>query len=123
MDRNAPPLALLVDDEAVVRMEMCDLLIDAGFDVVEAWSTATALDQLARHPDISLLFTDVNMPGPLNGFALARAVAVSWPEIRIVVASGVSRPAAQDMPVGARFIDKPFSPRLVVETVREVRAD
>ncbi|WP_375463636.1 response regulator [uncultured Methylobacterium sp.] len=114
------PLALLVDDDAIIRMEAADLLDEAGFAVVEAWSAASALDLLERRPDIGLLLTDVCMPGAADGFGLAREVARRWPGIRIVVMSGPMTPAGHDLPDGALFIDKPFSARHVLDAVRGI---
>ena len=70
-----------------------------------------------------LLFTDVQMPGKLDGFALAHAVAEAWPHISIVVASGHVRPSPGSMPDKARFIGKPFSAELVRNHLREILPD
>lgn len=114
---SQPPriTALVVEDETVIRMETADLLADAGFEVLEAWNGVTALRQLERRPDIGLVVTDVHMPGPLDGFGLSRLVAERWPAIGLVVVSGMARPGPDDLPRGARFIAKPFSPRTVVD--------
>lgn len=123
MDEPAPRprvSALVVEDETVIRMETADLLTEAGFEVLEAWNAATALRQLERTAGIRLLVTDVQMPGDLDGFALARQASVRWPDLTIVVISGVAAPRAGDLPPGARFIPKPFSARLVLEAVRSL---
>jgi len=73
-----------------------------------------------RHADVVLLFTDVQMPGDLDGFALARNVAAAWPHISIVVASGHARPEPGSLPDKARFIAKPFSAELVHAHVQEI---
>lgn len=112
------PLALVVEDETVIRMETADLLADAGFEVLEAWNVVTALRQFERRSGIDLLVTDVQMPGGRDGFTLAREVAARWPGVAIVVISGVSAPGPSDLPAGARFIPKPFSARVVLETVQ-----
>lgn len=122
MDSIAAPVALLVDDDAIVRMEAADLLGEAGFSVIEAWSAASALDLLERRGDIRLLFTDVCMPGPDDGFGLARTVAERWPAIRIVVMSGPMTPRPHDLPAHALFLDKPFSPRHLLDAVRGIDA-
>lgn len=115
---SQPPriTALVVEDETVIRMETADLLIDAGFEVLEAWNGATALRQLERRPEIGLVVTDVHMPGTLDGFGLSRLVAERWPAIGLVVVSGVAKPGPDDLPPGARFIAKPFSARTVLDT-------
>lgn len=115
------PYALVVDDDFLIRIGVTDILTDAGFRVLDAdhGDAAFALMQ-ARHRDVVLLFTDVQMPGTLDGFALARAVAERWPHVSIVVASGHARPGPGSMPEKARFIGKPFSAELVHTHLQEI---
>lgn len=115
------PCALVVDDDALIRMNALDILEDAGFETLEAADADAALELLRkRHPDLSVLFTDVQMPGGLDGFALARHAAGHWPHIRIVVASGQATPGPDDLPDGAHFIAKPFSARIVHDHLRDM---
>ena len=115
------PFAVVVDDDFLIRMDAMEILGEAGFRVLDAEHGDAALDLLAgRHPDVALLFTDVQMPGTLDGFGLARLVAESWPHIAIVVASGTMRPSAGDIPDKARFIPKPFSAEIVRAHVSEI---
>lgn len=118
---TAKILALVVEDETAIRMEIADLLTDAGLEVLEAWSIATAIRQLERNDGIRLLFTGVNMAGGLDGFALARDARLRWPGVAIVVASA-ARPGPGDLPEDAHFIAKPFSAPLVIETVKVLTA-
>jgi CheY-like chemotaxis protein len=122
--RTAPPpaVALVAEDEFLLRMEAADTLSDAGFTVLEVASADDALRFLEDRDGIDLLFTDVNMPGRLDGFGLARELAARRPEITIIVCSGMARPVAGDLPAKARFLDKPYSPALVHKVVREMRA-
>ena len=93
------PYALVVDDDGLIRMDAMDILEDAGFRTLEADDGDKALDLLAQqHGVIVLLFTDVQMPGTRNGFAVARETARQWPPICIVVASGHVQPGPDDMP-------------------------
>ena len=118
------PHALVVDDDFVIRMDAIDILEMAGFYVIGADHAHAALVLLeTRHPDVVLLFTDVQMPGQLNGFALAHKVAASWPHISIVVASGQVTPGPGAMPEKARFIAKPFSAELVHAHLQEILPD
>jgi DNA-binding NtrC family response regulator len=73
----------------------------------------------ARH-DICLLFTDVDMPGSLNGFALARIVDMRWPGIKVIVTSGHTRPSAGDLPKGMRFLPKPYAPSALIAMIQEM---
>ena len=118
------PHALVVDDDFVIRMEAMDILEEAGFQVIGAEHGHAALAVLeTRHPDIALLFTDGQMPGQIDGFALAHKVAVCWPHISIVVASGHVTPGPGMMPEKARFIGKPFSAELVYTHLQEMLPD
>ena len=118
------PYALVVDDDFIIRMDAADILEQAGFQVMDACHGDEALNLLnVRHPDITLLFTDVQMPGELDGFALAHKVAASWPHISIVVASGNVRPGPGSMPEKARVIAKPFSADLVHAHLHEILPD
>nr|WP_137830282.1 response regulator [Methylobacterium sp. L1A1] len=117
-----PVVALVAEDEFLLRMEAADTLADAGFKVLEVASADAALRYLEDKDGVDLLFTDVNMPGNLNGFDLAREVAERWPAITIIVCSGAMRPGPGDLPTKARFIDKPYSSRLVQQVLRELWA-
>lgn len=101
-------------------MEAVSILEDAGFQMLEAANAAQALSVLEQHHDgVKLLFSDVDMPGDMNGFALAHEVARRWPSIAIVIASGRSKPGPSDLPEGATFIGKPFSATIVYHHVRK----
>ena len=118
------PFAVVVDDDFLIRTDAAEILRTAGFRVLETehGDAAYALME-TRHPDVVLLFTDVQMPGQLDGFALARAVAKSWPHVSIVVASGQAKPGPGDMPDKARFVGKPFSAEMVHAHLREILPD
>ncbi|WP_092045604.1 response regulator [Methylobacterium pseudosasicola] len=122
---NAPaPYALVVDDDALIRMDALDILSEAGFRTFEAADGDQAMAVLGQHhASIVLLFTDVQMPGSRNGFAVARETARHWPHISIVVASGQARPCSGDLPEGARFLGKPFSAEMITNHLREILPD
>lgn len=128
MPSQAPqphPLAVVADDDAMIRMDAADILEEAGYTALEAHHGDHAISVLQQHhPAVHVLFTDVEMPGgQRDGFALARETAANWPHIAIVVASGAIRPQAGDLPAGATFIGKPFSAELVREHLRKVVDD
>ena len=106
-------LVLLVEDEPTVRMIAFDGLEDAGFDVVEAANAEEAMTILTNRSDVGVLFTDVDMPGDLNGLDLADLVHGRWPAIRLVVTSG--RSLTRAMPAAGRFIGKPYTMRAMTE--------
>ncbi|MGU3663863.1 response regulator [Methylobacterium sp. A49B] len=118
------PCALVVDDDGLIRMDAMDILGDAGFRTFEACDGDRAMALLDReHASIVLLFTDVQMPGSRDGFALARETARQWPHIAIVVASGQVHPGPGDMPDGARFIGKPFTAEMVHDHLKDILPD
>ena len=118
------PYALVVDDDGLLRMDVCEILEQAGFRTLEAEDGDAAILVLERqHLDVTLMFSDVEMPGSRNGFALAREVAVKYPAISLVVASGRIRPGPGELPEGARFIGKPFSAETVHGHLREILPD
>ena len=113
------PIALVVDDEPLILLETVDIILDEGYSVVEASTADQAFAFLDRHSSLQLLFTDVQMPGDLDGFSLARIVAERWPHIRVVIASGAIVPGPGDLPGNAKFIGKPFTAELVHQTLME----
>lgn len=115
------PYALVADDDALIRMTAAEILEDAGFRTLEAGNAEHALVLLREnHASIVVLFTDVDMPGPLDGFELSREVAQHWPHIAILVASGRHKPGPDDMPEGAHFVGKPFSVEVVHNRLKEM---
>lgn len=99
---------LIVEDEGLVRMMAVDMLEDAGFTVVEAASADEAWEILESRDDISVLFTDIEIPGSMNGFALAGRVAERWPHVRLVLTSGRCRPSPGAVPDHGKFVPKPY---------------
>ena len=111
-------LVLLVDDEPHVRLLASDSLEEAGFEVIEAANAEEALSILAARSDVGVLFTDVSMPGSLDGLDLAELVHRRWPAIRLVVTSG--RAPERTVPDDGRFISKPYSQRSMTELIGEI---
>ena len=124
MAASTVPFALVVDDDPIILMDARGILEDAGFRVHEAANGDEAIELLTEVADqVTLLFSDVEMPGRTNGFALARHVAERWPGIEIVIASGRVKPADGDMPEKASFIGKPFDAGMVHGHLREKLPD
>ncbi len=109
---------LLVDDEPLVRIVACAGLIDAGFDVVEAVDADDAIRILRTRDDIAVLFTDVNMPGRLDGLGLAELVHRTWPSVKLVVTSG--RILKEALPNDGRFLGKPYTLERMTSLIAEV---
>src|SRR5580698_10928023 len=85
---SAPPKVLVVEDEMLLRMRAVDIVEDAGFTPIEAVNADQALAILESRSDIALLFTDIQMPGSMDGLKLAYAVHERWPPIKIILVSG-----------------------------------
>ena len=112
-------LVLVVEDDFLLRMDAVLMLEEAGFDVLEAANADDAIVILEKRFDIDVVFTDIDMPnGSMNGLRLAHAVRDRWPPIKIVTTSGQLRLKDEDLPYGSKFISKPYSVKLVNETIR-----
>ena len=114
------PVVLIVEDEFLLRMDAVDMIEAAGFEVVEAANADSAIEILEARPDITVIFTDIQMPGSMDGVKLARAVRGRWPPIKIVATSGHVRVSETDLPEGGRFLAKPYSPAQVTGVLREL---
>ncbi|WP_277980672.1 response regulator [Sphingomonas phyllosphaerae] len=99
---------LLVEDELFVRMIGADALSEAGYRVIEASDADEALARLERSADVQVLFTDIRMPGSMDGLQLASEVHRRWPSIRILLTSGDTRPTRATIPDDGRFLAKPY---------------
>ena len=120
MHLNPTVRILVVEDETFVRMDAVEMLRTAGFDVLEAVNAKEAIQMLERNSDIRLIFTDIDMPGSMNGLKLAAAVRDRWPPVRIIATSGHFKIQAGDLPADARFISKPYQPAQIVSAIREL---
>lgn len=103
----------------MVRFVAAEGLEDAGYGVVEAASANEALDVLKSRSDVGVLFTDINMPGPLDGLALAELVHVRWPNISLVVTSG--RSLERRVPEDGCFLTKPYTADEMTASIQGAR--
>jgi CheY-like chemotaxis protein len=117
------PVVLVVEDEFLIRMYAAEMIEEAGFDVVEASNADEAVAILEARPDVAVVFTDIQMPGSMDGLKLARAVRDRWPPIHIFATSGLVHVQTGDLPDGGRFLPKPYSPAQVIATLRELAND
>jgi two-component sensor histidine kinase/CheY-like chemotaxis protein len=111
---------LVVEDELVLRMRAVDIVEDAGFTAIEAVNADNALSILESRSDISLLFTDIQMPGKLDGLMLAHAVNKRWPAIKIVLVSGQIKLADEDKPTDSRFFGKPLEVNHMISELQQM---
>jgi two-component sensor histidine kinase/ActR/RegA family two-component response regulator len=113
------PNVLIVEDEMILRMRAVDIVEDAGFHPIEAVNADEAISILESRSDISLLFTDIQMPGSIDGLMLAHAVHDRWPSIKIILVSGQVKPSELERPAESRFFGKPLA---VDQMVNELKA-
>jgi two-component system, response regulator PdtaR len=107
---------LVVEDEFLVRDFLQNELEEAGYDVMLADSADTAIAILESRADIHLVFTDIDMPGSMDGLKLAACVRDRWPPIHIIITTGNARPL--EIPANALFIPKPYVGRAVIDAMR-----
>ena len=119
VDSTEVPNVLVVEDEMLLRMRAVDIVEDAGFRSVEAVNADEALSILESRSDISLLFTDIQMPGSMDGLKLAHAVHDRWPSIKIILVSGQVKPSDAERPADSRFFGKPLA---VEQMIAELQA-
>ena len=111
-----PAVVLVVEDEMLLRMRTVDMVEDAGFTSLEAVDADEAVAILESRSDIALLFTDIQMPGSMDGLKLAHAVHERWPPIKIILVSGQLKLANIDIPADSRFFGKPLeASEMIVE--------
>ncbi len=114
------PSVLVVEDEMVLRIRAVDIVEDAGFVPVEAVNADEAIAILESRSDISLLFTDIQMPGSMDGLKLAHAVHSRWPHIKIILVSGQVKPTDAEKPIDSRFFGKPLGVQQMIAELREM---
>jgi CheY-like chemotaxis protein len=116
-------VVLIVEDEFLLRMEAVGMIAAAGFEVLEAANADEAIEILESRRDVTVIFTDIQMPGSMDGLKLARAVRGRWPPIKIVATSGHVHVLETDLPEGGRFLAKPYSPFQITGVLRELTSD
>jgi len=115
-------VVLVVEDEPLLRLNAVDMISAAGFDVVDAGSADEAIAILEARNDIRVVFTDIQIPGSMDGLKLARAVRGRWPPIQIIATSGHVAVTLDDLPDGGRFLPKPYTSRQITTALRELIA-
>jgi len=113
-------IVLLVEDEPLIRMEIADDLNDRGFEVIEAGNAHDAILILESRSDVQVLFTDIDMPGRMNGLMLAAHTHAQWPLVKIIVTSGLRSVSINDMPPKSRFMGKPYVPNSIAAAMVDI---
>lgn len=117
---NAPiSTILVVGDEPLVRMHGIDILEEAGFAVIEAGDADEALDILSGGATVQLIFSDIDMPGSMDGLEMAWDVYRRWPCIHLLLTSGHHRPETVKLPMSGVFLPKPWASESLTDLVRD----
>ncbi|HEY4925929.1 MAG TPA: response regulator [Roseiarcus sp.] len=117
---HRPLVVLIVEDEPLVRMSAVAMIEEAGCQTYEAANADEAIALLEKHAEIRILFTDIDMPGSMDGLKLAHYVRGRWPPVKIIVTSGHVQVGRQDMPRDATFFAKPYRAMQIVGKLREL---
>ena len=114
------PLILVVEDNALIRWSAVDIAEEAGFEALQAADADSAIRILEGRPDIRLVFTDIEMPGSMNGIKLAHYVRNSWPPIKFLVVLGKVTIKEGQLPEGAAFFPKPYDHHQIANALRRM---
>lgn len=117
---TVPAVVLVVEDEMLLRMRAVDMVEDAGYTCVEAVDADQAMAILESRSDIALLFTDIQMPGQMDGLGLAHAVHERWPPIKIILASGQLKLTTADIPADSQFFGKPLAASAMIAEMQNM---
>ncbi|MDZ7909042.1 MAG: response regulator [Gemmobacter sp.] len=106
--KNGKAVVLVVEDSALIRMGAIDLVQSAGYEALEACDADEAIRILEARDDIDLVFTDVQMPGTMDGIKLSHYIRDRWPPVKLIVASGAAILEESSLPSGSLFFSKPY---------------
>jgi CheY-like chemotaxis protein len=116
---SAKSVVLIVEDDTMVRSLAIEMVQEAGFEVIAAVNADDAIRILENNSDIGVVFTDIQMPGSMDGLKLAHAVRNRWPPIKIIVTSAQRMATGNELPEGGRFLAKPYSSAQIRGVLRE----
>jgi two-component system, response regulator PdtaR len=122
LETSRRPVVLAVEDEPLILMLAIDMIRDAGFEALSASNADHAVRILESRSDIRIVFTDINMPGSMDGIRLAQAVRGRWPPIKIIVTSGFGGGDLKLLPEGSQFIPKPYDAGQISDALRNLAA-
>lgn len=121
--KNGRAVVLVVDDSALIRMGAVDLVQSAGYEALEAQDADEAIRILESRDDIDLVFTDVQMPGTMDGIKLAHYIRNRWPPVKLIVASGQAILEESSLPIGSHYFAKPYTDHAITDTMARLLAD
>ena len=115
--KNGKAVVLVVDDSAIIRMSAVDLVLSASYEALEAADADEAIRILESRNDIDLVFTDVQMPGTMDGLKLSHYIRDRWPPVKLIVASGATILEESSLPGGSRFFSKPYDEHTITDAM------
>ena len=113
-------VVLVVEDEVLIRTNATDMIVDAGFEAIAASDADEAIRILESRNDIRAVFTDVQMPGSMDGMRLASVVRNRWPPVALIVTSGKTDGLERDLPTGGKLLPKPYDRAQVEAALRQL---
>jgi CheY-like chemotaxis protein len=120
MSETRKSVVLVVEDETMVRMNAVAVIEESGFEAVAARNADEAIEVLETRSDIQAVFTDVQMPGQMDGLSLAKVIRDRWPPVALLVTSGKRTVVESELPNGGRFLPKPYLPSEIQAVLREL---
>ncbi|MBB3745734.1 CheY-like chemotaxis protein [Rhizobium sp. BK226] len=115
--KNGKAVVLVVEDSTIIRMGAVDLVLSAGYEALEARDADEAIRILESRNDVDLVFTDVQMPGTMDGIKLSHYIRDRWPPVRLIVASGEAILEESSLPTGSRFFSKPYDNHVITDAM------
>jgi len=119
MTSNSLVYVLVVEDDFLSRLHAVNLVEDAGYIAIEASNADEAITILEARKDIRIVFTDINMPGSMDGLKLAHAIRKRWPPIELILTSGDFDLSDTDIPERGRFFPKPYVDKEIVSALHQ----
>jgi DNA-binding NtrC family response regulator len=113
---------LIVEEQALVRMESADIVKDAGFEALEARDADEAVRILAARSDIRVVFLETKISGSIDGLTLAKVIRDRWPPVHLILTSGLDVTNEDELPENSIFIQKPYSSEQVTAALCELFA-
>ena len=107
----------MVEDNTIIRMGAFDLVLSAGYEALEACDADEAIRILEARSDVDLVFTDVQMPGTMDGIKLSHYIRNRWPPVKLIVASGAAILEESSLPGGSRFFPKPYDEHAITDAI------
>lgn len=119
---NGKSVVLVVEDDMLIRMGAVDIVLSAGYEVLEARDADEAIRLMETRSDIDLVFTDVQMPGTMDGIKLSHYIREGWPPVKLLVASGNAILQESHLPMGSRFLAKPYDQHAIADAMAHLLA-